>query len=174
MVICIHLRVSSAGQDARSQEPDLRTWAFAQAEPVTWYRDKFTVTQIERPGLGRLLVDARAGTIRKVCVWLLDRLGRTAKELLTLLEELQALGVGFVSLREGFDRATPLGRLMPGVLAAVAAYESEVHRKRQPAGIARTMGDVKCCGRQRPGTRVLRALTLISLSEVFTSRRFGP
>jgi hypothetical protein len=54
----------------------------------------------------------------------LDRLGRTAKGLLMLLEELQALGAGLVSLREGFDLATPSGRLMAGVLASVAAYET--------------------------------------------------
>ena len=47
----------------------------------------------------------------RVCVWRLDRLGRTAKGLLTLLEDLQTLGVGFVSLREGFDLSTPAGRL---------------------------------------------------------------
>lgn len=92
---------------------------------------------MERPGLEKLLADVRSGKVSKVCVWRLDRLGRTAKGLLTLLDELQVLGVGFVSLREGFDLSTPAGRLMAGVLASVAAYETEVRKERQLAGIAR-------------------------------------
>lgn len=86
--------------------------------------------------------------------WRLDRLGRTAKGLLTLLEELQVLGVGFVSLREGFDLATPAGRLMAGVLASVAAYETEVRKERQLAGIAKAKTEGKRWGGRKTGTRV--------------------
>jgi hypothetical protein len=94
----LYMRVSSTkGQDTRSQEPDLTTWAKAQADDVAWYRDRFTGTPMDRPGLERLLADVRSGKITRVVVWRLDRLGRTAKGLLTLLDELQALGVGFVS-----------------------------------------------------------------------------
>ena len=95
MSIAIYLRVSSNRQDTRSQEPDQQTWAKAQAEAVAWYKDKFTGTVMQRPALDRLLVDVRSGKVRKVVVWRLDRLGRTAKGLLTLLDELQVLGVGF-------------------------------------------------------------------------------
>lgn len=89
-----------------------------------------------------------------MCVWRLDRLGRTAKGLLTLLDELQVLGVGFVSLREGFDLATPAGRLMAGVLASVAAYETEVRKERQLAGIAKAKTEGKRWGGRKAGTRV--------------------
>lgn len=109
---------------------------------------------MERPGLERLLADVRSGKISKVCVWRLDRLGRTAKGLLTLLDELQALGVGFVSLREGFDITTPAGRLMAGVLASVASYETEVRKERQLAGIAKAQADGKSWGGRKTGTRV--------------------
>src|SRR5262249_24108536 len=124
----IYLRVSSnKGQDTRSQEPDLQTWAKAQGD-VVWYKDTFTGTTMQRPGLERLVQDVRSAKVSKVCVWRLDRLGRTAKGLLTLLDEFHTLNVGFVSLREGFDLATPAGRLMAGVLASVAAYETEVRK----------------------------------------------
>ncbi len=106
------------------------------------------------PGAKRLLADVRSGKVSKVCVWRLDRLGRTAKGLLILLDELQALGVGFVSLREGFDLGTPAGRLMAGVLASVAAYETEVRKERQLAGIARAKADGKTWGGRKAGTRV--------------------
>lgn len=155
MAVGIYLRVSSAkGQETRSQEPDLQTWAKAQPEEVVWYRDRFTGTTMERPGLERLLADVRSGKVSKVCVWRLDRLGCTAKGLLTLLDELQVLGVGFVSLREGFDLATPAGRLMAGVLASVAAYETEVRKERQLAGIAKAKADGKSWGGRKAGTRV--------------------
>lgn len=155
MTIAIYLRVSSnKGQDTKSQEPDLQTWAKAQAEEVAWYKDRFTGTTMERPGLERLLADVRRGKVGKVCVWRLDRLGRTAKGLLTLLDEWQQLGVGFVSLREGFDLATPAGRLMAGVLASVAAYETEVRKERQLAGIARAKAEGKRWGGRQAGTRV--------------------
>jgi DNA invertase Pin-like site-specific DNA recombinase len=121
---------------------------------VKWYSDKFTGKTLDRPGMTRLLADARAGKISKVVVWRLDRLGRTAKGLLTLLDELQVLGIGFVSLREGFDLGTPAGRLMAGVLASVAAYETEVRKERQLAGIAKAKADGKSWGGRKTGTRV--------------------
>jgi DNA invertase Pin-like site-specific DNA recombinase len=154
MAVGVYLRVSSTTQDTKSQEPDLRAWAKAQPDDAVWYRDRFTGTEMSRPGLDRLLADARSGKVRKVCVWRLDRLGRTARGLLTLLEEFQTLGVGFVSLREGFDLATPAGRLMAGVLASVAAYETEVRKERQLAGIARAKAEGKTWGGRKAGTRV--------------------
>jgi DNA invertase Pin-like site-specific DNA recombinase len=75
---------------------------------------------MDRPGLDQLFTDARGGKINRVVVWRLDRLGRTARGLLELLDELQHLGVGFISLREGIDLATPAGRLMLVVLAGVS------------------------------------------------------
>jgi DNA invertase Pin-like site-specific DNA recombinase len=109
---------------------------------------------MDRPGLERLLADVRSGQITKVVCWRLGRLGRSAKGLLTLLDELQQLGVGFVSLREGFDLGTRAGRLMAGVLASVAAYETEVRKERQLAGIAKAKAEGKTWGGRRPGTRI--------------------
>jgi DNA invertase Pin-like site-specific DNA recombinase len=150
----VYLRVSSQSQDIKSQEPDLMTWAKGQAEDVRWFKDKFTGTQMERPGLDKLLAEARAGQISKVVVWRLDRLGRTARGLLALLDELQALNVSFVSLREGIDLATPAGRLMLVVLAGVSQYETEVRKERQLCGIAKAKADGKRWGGRKPGTRI--------------------
>ena len=82
MTTAIYLRVSSQSQDIRSQEPDLMTWAKAQAEDVRWFKDRFTGTEMARPGLDKLLAEARNGKISRVVVWRLDRLGRTARGLL--------------------------------------------------------------------------------------------
>ncbi len=59
-----------------------------------------------------------------------------------------------MSLREGFDLDTPAGRLMAGVLASVAAYETEVRKERQMAGIAKAKEQGKKWGGSQPGSRV--------------------
>src|SRR5947209_3428366 len=112
----IYVRVSTKQQDQRSQEPDLKRWAQSQEGEVAWYRDTFTGRSMERPGMERLLADVREGKVGTVVVWRLDRLGRTAKGLTALFEELREKGVGLVSLKDGLDLSTPAGRLMANVL----------------------------------------------------------
>ena len=143
MSVAIYVRVSKGrGQDTASQEPDLRRWAEARGEPVAWYRDRQTGKTMDRPGMARLIADVEAGQVRTVAVWRLDRLGRTAKGLTALFEDLRERGVNLVSLRDGLDLATPAGRLMANVLASVAAYETEVRAERIHAGleVARARG----------------------------------
>ena len=69
--------------------------------------------------------------------WRLDRLGRNLRHLILLLDELTAVGVGFVSLNEGIDTTTPAGRLQLHVLGAIAEFERERVRERVRAGLAR-------------------------------------
>ena len=76
---------------------------------------------MDRPGLNRLLADVSAGKVARVVVWRLDRLGRTAKGLTALFEDLAARKVNLVSLKDGLDLKTAAGRLMANVLASVAA-----------------------------------------------------
>ena len=147
--VAIYLRVSSRNQDTRSQEPELKRWADAQAEPVRWYKDKFTGRTMDRPGWRKLEAEIAAGTVTKVAVWRLDRLERTARGLTALFDDLQCRQVGLVSLREGLDLSTPAGRLMAHVVASVAQYETEVRGERVKAGqaVARANG-VKWGGSQ--------------------------
>src|SRR5262245_60210555 len=98
--IGVYVRVSSKQQDKRSQEPDLQRWVQNQECDVHWYRDKFTGKTMQRPGMEKLLADMRVGKIDTVLVWRLDRLGRTAKGLTALFEELRELGVNLVSLKD--------------------------------------------------------------------------
>lgn len=132
----IYVRVSSRQQDQRSQEPDLRRWIAAQECEVVWYRDNFTGKTMERPGMAKLMRDIEAGKIERVVVWRLDRLGRTAKGLTALFDDLRERGVVLVSLKDGLDLSTPAGRLMANMLASVAAYETEVRAERVLAGQA--------------------------------------
>jgi DNA invertase Pin-like site-specific DNA recombinase len=139
MTIGIYERVSSRGQKLDSQHHDLEAWAkgqHANGQAVKWYSDKFTGKTLDRPGMTKLLADLRAGKIKAVVSWRLDRLGRTAKGLTALFDELVGLKVNFVSLKDGIDLSTPAGRLIANVLASVAAYETEVRGERIAAGKA--------------------------------------
>jgi DNA invertase Pin-like site-specific DNA recombinase len=136
MADAIYMRVSKGkGQDIASQEPDLKRWAAAQVETPKTYTDKQTGKTMERPGFQRLMDDARAGKVKTIAVWRLDRLGRTAKGLTALFDELRELKVNLVSLKDGLDLATPAGRMMANVLASVAQYETEVRAERIHAGL---------------------------------------
>jgi DNA invertase Pin-like site-specific DNA recombinase len=134
----IYARVSTGRQDLRGQEGDLAVYKAAveaRGEKVVTYTDKATGADFERPGWAKLWQAVLDGRIGKVVVWRLDRLGRTAGPLIALLDELAARGVGFASIRDGFDPSTPAGRLTRNVLASVAQFETEVRRERQLAGI---------------------------------------
>ena len=136
MSIGIYMRVSKGtGQDLGSQKPDLDRWAAAQTKPVKFYTDAQTGKTMDRPGFNKLMAHARAGNVKIIVVWRLDRLGRTAKGLTALFEDLRVLRVNLVSLKDGLDLETPAGRLMAGVLASVAQYETEVRAERIHAGL---------------------------------------
>lgn len=152
--IAVYVRVSSKQQDQRSQEPELTRWVQAQEGEAVWYRDKFTGRSMERPGMARLLKDMEAGKVSTIVVWRLDRLGRTAKGLTALFEDLRAKGVGLVSLKDSLDLSTPAGRLMCCVLASVAAYETEGRAERFLAGQAAARAAGKRWGGSVKGRRV--------------------
>jgi hypothetical protein len=84
----------------------------------------------------QLLEAARRREIDVVLVWRLDRWGRSVTDLLATLQELEHLGVGFVSLTEALDLTTPAGRAMAGLLAVFAEFEREILRERVRAGLA--------------------------------------
>lgn len=141
-ITALYTRTSSRDQSHASQLPDLERWVAAHAEKVEWFEDTFSGKTLERPGLERLLEAMRAGKVSKIVIWRLDRLGRTARGLTALFEELRERGVGLVSLKDGLDLSTAAGRLMANVLASVAAYETEIRAERVAAGqeVARRRG----------------------------------
>jgi len=103
----------------------------------------------------KLLDAARRRDIDVVVVWRLDRWGRSMADLVTTLQELRDLGVGFVSLTEALDLTTPSGRAMAGLLAVFAEFEREILRERVRAGLAHARENGIRLG--RPPTAALRA-----------------
>ena len=147
----IYCRVSSKSQDTASQETELKRYADGLSEDVVWYRDKFTGKTMDRPGWNKLATAIHKAKVSKVVVWRLDRLGRTAKGLTTLFDELPKCGVNLKSLRDGLDLNTPAGRLMANVLASVAQFETEVRAERVLAGQAAARAKGKRWGGSKPG-----------------------
>ena len=102
-----------------------------------------------------LITHARRREIDVVLVWRLDRWGRSVADLLATLQELQQLGVGFVSLTEALNLTTPTGRAMAGLLAVFAEFEREILRERVRAGLAHAREQGKRLG--RPATAAVQA-----------------
>jgi putative DNA-invertase from lambdoid prophage Rac len=113
-----------------------------------------------------------------VLVWRLDRWGRSVTDLLATLQELEHLGVGFVSLTEALDLTTPAGRAMAGLLAIFAEFEREILRERTRAGLAHARENGKRLG--RPATAAVHAAEIrklyragVSKSEIARRVRIG-
>jgi DNA invertase Pin-like site-specific DNA recombinase len=121
------------------------------------------VMQVKEVGSGtaqrqmreKLIEAARRREIDVVLVWRLDRWGRSVTDLLATLQELEHLGVGFVSLTEALDLTTPAGRAMAALLAVFAEFEREILRERVRAGLAHARQNGKRLG--RPLTAALQS-----------------
>lgn len=104
MRAAIHARVSTFDQEPENQLGELRRYISARGWTGVEYVDRgISGAKDRRPALDQLLADARRRRCDVVVVWRLDRLGRNLRHLITLLEELQSLGIAFVSLNEGID-----------------------------------------------------------------------
>jgi DNA invertase Pin-like site-specific DNA recombinase len=132
----------------------------------------------KREAREKLLEAARRREIDLVLVWRLDRWGRSVTDLLATFQELEHLGVGFVSLTEALDLTTPAGRAMAGLLAVFAAFEHEILQERTKAGLAHARQNGKRLG--RPATAAIHAAEIrklhragVSKSEISRRLRIG-
>src|SRR5580658_543019 len=133
---------------------------------------------VQRQLREKLLDAARRREIDVVLVWRLDRWGRSVADLLATLQELEHLGVGFVSLTEALDLTTPAGRAMAALLAVFAEFEREILRERVRAGLAHARQNGQRLG--RPVTAGLQADKVrklhhngVSKSEIARRLRIG-
>ena len=116
----------------------------------------------------KMIEAARRREIDVVLVWRLDRWGRSVTDLLATLQELEYLGVGFVSLTEALDLTTPAGRAMAGLLAVFAEFEREILRERTRAGLAHARENGKRLG--RPATAAIHAVEINKLHRAGLSK----
>ena len=137
-----YARVSTQDQDNAAQIAVLKS---AGCELI--FQEKATGGRWERPELHRLLGQLRKGDV--LVVWKLDRLSRSLKDVLTLMEKVQQAGAGFQSLTEAIDTTSPGGRMMMQIVGAFAEFERAMLRERTRNGLdaARKEGRV---GGRRP------------------------
>src|SRR5436190_8691339 len=150
MRAAIYARVSTVEQEPENQLQELRTYATARRWVATEFVDRgVSGAKDRRPALDAMLKEAKRRRFDVVVCWRLDRLGRNLKHLVTMLEDLQHVGVAFVSLGEGIDCTTPAGKLQLHILAALAEFERERIRERVHAGLQRAKAQGKRLGRPR-------------------------
>ncbi len=141
---------------------DLEAYAKARGWTIrdTYVDEGISGSQAKRPGLDRLLSACRRRQVDVVLVWRLDRLGRSLKHLIMTLDELQSLGVAFVSLNEQLDCTTATGQLLLHLLGAFAEFERAIIRERVKAGLANARNKGKRLGRPSLAIDPLQVKTL--------------
>jgi DNA invertase Pin-like site-specific DNA recombinase len=145
----IYTRVSTVDQHPETQILDLRQMAQQRGYQIVGeYTDKITGTKAKRPGLDDMLRDARRGQFDVVLVWASDRLARSVRHFLEVLDELNHLGIEFVSFRENIDTAGPLGRAVVVIIGAIAELERNLIVERVRAGMRRAKLEGRHIGRK--------------------------
>ena len=144
--VIAYVRVSTDDQTTENQRRAIES----RYNIAKWFVEEGVSGSIpasQRPAMGALLAYVREGDT--VVVVAIDRLGRNTIDVLSTVESLQGKKVSVVSMREGFDLATPAGKLMLTMLAAVAELERENIKARQMAGIERARAEGKNLGREK-------------------------
>lgn len=144
----LYLRVSTLDQHPETQMYDLRGLAAQRGiEIVHEYSDRISGAKAKRPGLDQLLADARRGKFEIVLVWAFDRIARSTRHFLEVLDELNHINVEFVSFRENIDTGGPLGRAIVVIIGAIAELERNLIIERVRAGMRRARLEGRRIGR---------------------------
>lgn len=145
----LYLRVSTVDQHPETQGIELRQFAKQRGyEIVEEYVDHgISGTKVRRPALDHLLKDAHRRRFDVVLVWSCDRLARSTKHFLQVLDELNELGIQFLSQREAIDTEGPLGRAIVVIVSAVAELERSLIVERVRAGMRRAKLEGRRIGR---------------------------
>jgi len=134
----LYMRVSTVDQHPETQLLDLRQMAAQRGyEIVQEFTDRISGTKAKRPGLDAMMSDARHGRFDVVLVWASDRIARSVKHFLDVLDELSRLNIEYVSFRENIDTGGPLGRAIVVIIGAVAELERNLIIERVRAGMRR-------------------------------------
>jgi DNA invertase Pin-like site-specific DNA recombinase len=140
MRTALYARVSTSdkGQDPEMQLRELREHCSRLGWTIAGEYVDIGVSgsKDSRPELNKLVADAHRRKLDAVLVWKLDRFGRSLKHLVNSLAEFESLGIAFISLKESLDLTTPAGRLMFGIVSAMAEFERDLIRERVRAGIS--------------------------------------
>jgi DNA invertase Pin-like site-specific DNA recombinase len=129
----LYMRVSTIDQHPETQLHDLRQMAAQRGYEIQHeYTDVISGAKSKRPGLDQLLADARKHRFDVVLVWAFDRMARSVRHFLEVLDEFNHLGIEFISFRENIDTGGPLGRAMVVIVGAIAELERNLDRRAGP------------------------------------------
>ncbi len=174
MKAAIYARVSTFDQEPENQLQELRRYVEARGWTEKEYVDRgVSGAKDRRPALDALVSDAKRRRFDVLVCWRLDRLGRNLRHLVTLIEELQTMGIAFISLGEGIDCTTPAGKLQLHILAALAEFKRARIQERVKAGLARARAQGVRLGRPRRRIDRERLATVAGLPEREAARRLG-
>jgi DNA invertase Pin-like site-specific DNA recombinase len=144
----LYLRVSTVDQHPESQLHDLRGLAAQRGfEIVQEYSDTISGVKARRPELDQLMADARRGRFDVLLVAAFDRIARSVRHFLDVLDELNHLEIEFVSFRENVDTGGPLGRAMIIIIGAIAELERNLIIERVRSGMRRAKLEGRRLGR---------------------------
>jgi DNA invertase Pin-like site-specific DNA recombinase len=145
----LYARVSTLDQHPETQAIELRDFARQRGyEIVHEYTDHgVSGTKVRRPALDQLLKDANRHKFDAVLVWSSDRLARSTKHFLQVLDDLNELGIQFLSQREAIDTDGPLGRAIIVIISAIAELERSLIVERVRAGMRRAKLEGRRIGR---------------------------
>jgi len=145
----LYLRVSTVDQHPETQGIELRQFARQRGyDVVQEYVDHgVSGTKVRRPALDQMLKDAHRRKFDGVLCWSCDRLARSTKHFLQVLDELNELGIQFLSQREAIDTEGPLGRAIVVIISAIAELERSLIVERVRAGMRRAKLEGRRIGR---------------------------
>lgn len=171
----MYLRVSTADQNTELQRREVEQYLKSRGwSAMIIFEEKASGTNDSRAEFQRMMKMARSRQFDIVVCWKLDRLFRSMKHLVVTLNELQELGVQFISMRDQINMSTSSGRLMTHLLAAFAEFEADIIRERVMSGLKNAKAKGKILGRPKvinPNVVMSLRQKGLSLSEI--ARQIG-
>lgn len=170
------MKIGYARTSTIDQNLDLQLDALIQADCEKIYQEKISSVNDHRSELENCLKALREGDT--LYIWRLDRLGRSLKELISLINQLQEMGCELVSIKENIDTSTPTGKLAFHLFASLAEFERELIRERTQAGLLSARARGRMGGRPQKLTDTEKVMIRQLMSDRSNSptdiaKRFG-
>ncbi len=159
------MKIGYARVSTLEQNPDLQHDALKKAGCKKIYTDNASGVKTERPALNEILEHIRKGD--SLVVWRLDRLGRSLKHLIEVVDDLENRKIGFMSLQEGINTTTAGGRLVFHLFGALSEFERNLIRERTCAGLAAARARGRMGGRKHK----LKPTQVKTMRSMYESRK---
>lgn len=156
------MKIGYARVSTKDQNLSLQLDALEKEGCEKIFQEKATGGNADRQELKKLLEHLREGDL--VVIWKLDRLGRSLRDLVNLVTDIQAKGAGLKSLNDSIDTTTPQGKLTFHLFAALAEFEREIIRERTKAGLESARARGRKGGRPKGLTKDAKDKAIIAQS----------